>query len=539
MDAKTIAAMAAASERLSNKVSVKDENDPIKALMLPGLSAHNPPGALSDFCQIIEKHFERRYGSENYRIIGALGVAQVLAGRNVMTPTDSKAMFQMMLVAPSGSGKTACMQFVAKAAFCLGLESRFRGSMVTSLKQLQMATVEAGGALIYSVDDNDTHVLNWDNERSPLEGIANFIRSESSTTTPWLASAPIRMAFDEVLAAASNVKLLEGKAKVEGWILPRVDSTKEIDFIALARMNQDVAKRYAKAKKDADMAEKPIERIKVVPIISLTPDKGKRIISNWKDNGSMGRTFFISNSGDIEEKKDEPAEWKPAPFVNQWKPRIPHGLVKGKWGEGARERYRELDRAIDSLRNDGGITGTVSARYGQLIIDMATLCAFVDPVARNGNDFYVNVNHIEWAYQACLESLLAMRDYSEGDAEENGLEADEWKSIVSKIKNCVEGNAKFRASHSVAVMRDRVCRDRVKTIISACSSAGMHINAEIFLYRVLECIGACRYAPVDIDPENTKKVRIIEGGRWDDIPMTSEVRTILATAMTRIKWMRK
>lgn len=540
MDHKTIAAMASASDKLSrSSVKNEGESDPIKALMIPGLSVHTPPGALADFCSIIDKHFERREGSESYRIIGALGAAQLIAGRNVVTPTDSKIMFQMMLVAPSGSGKTACLQFIGKAAFALGLDDRYRSSTVTSLKQLQMAAIEAGGSLIYAVDDNDTHVLNWDNERSPLEGISNLIRSESSSTIPWTASSPIRTAFDEVLASASADKLIEGKSKSEGWLVPRVDGGRAIDFVAFAKMNQDVAKRYAKAKKDADMAQKPIERFKIVPIISLTPDKGKKIIANWKDNGSMGRTFFISNSGDIKEKKQDPTDWKTMPFANQWKPRIPHGMVKGKWGEGAREKYIELDRKIDSLRNDGGITGTVSARYGQLIIDLATLCAFVDPVARSGNDFYVNVNHIEWAYQACLESLIAMRDYSEGEPEENGLEADEWKAIIRKIKNCVEGNSKFIASQSVSVMRNKVCRDRVNTIISACSSSGMHMNAEIFLHRVLECIGSCRYAPVDLDPENMRKVRIIEGGKWDDIPMTAEVRNILATAMTRIKWMRK
>lgn len=539
MDIKTIAAMSAASDKLRGMAANQEESDPLKAMMLPGVSLHNPPGALSDFCSIIEKHFERREGTESYRIIGALGVAQLLAGRNVVTPTNSKMMFQMMLVAPSGSGKTACIDFVGKAAFHLGLDSRFRGSMVTSQKQLQMSVIEAGGSLVYSVDDNDTHVLNWDNERSPLEGISNLIRSESSSTIPWVASAPIKAAFDEALTAASAEKMLDIKSKLEGWILPRLDFCKSIDYNALAKMKQDVAKRYAKARHDSDMAQNPIERFKIVPIISLTPDKGRRIISNWKDNGSMGRTFFIANSGDSGDKKDDPTDWKHVSFVNQWKPRIPGSLVKGQWGPGAAERYRQLDRQIDSFRNDGGITGTVSARYGQMILDMATLCAFVDPAARSGNDFFVNVNHIEWGYQACMESLIAMRDYYEGEPEENGLESDEWAAIIAKIKMCVEGNSKFIKFRTVAVMKDRVCRDRVKSIISACTSSGMDMSPDKFIYRVLECISQYRQAPIDIDPENPRKVLINEGGDWSGIPMNQEMRNILSTAMRKLRFMKK
>lgn len=539
MDIKTIAAMSAASDRLRGMAVNQEESDPLKAMMLPGVSLHNPPGALSDFCRIIEKHFERREGTESYRIIGALGVAQLIAGRNIVTPTDSKIMFQMMLVAPSGSGKTACVQFIGKSAFALGLDLRYRSSMVTSQKQLQMAVIEAGGSLVYSVDDNDTHVLNWDNERSPLEGISNLIRSESSSTIPWVASSPIRMAFDEVLASASSQKMLEAKSKSEGWLLPRIDGTKEIDFLALGKMKQDVAKRYAKAKKDSDMAQNPIDRFKIVPIISLTPDKGKKIISTWKENGSMGRTFFIANDGDSGDKKDDPTDWKTSSFVNHWKPRIPGSLVKGKWGHGAAERYRQLDRKIDSLRNDGGITGTVSARYGQMILDIATLCAFVDPAARSGNDFFVNVNHIEWGYQASLESLIAMRDYYEGEPEENGLESDEWAAIIAKIRRCVEGNTKFIKFRTVAVMKDRVCRDRVKSIISACTSSGMDMSPDKFIYRVLECISQYRQAPIDIDPENPKKVLINEGGDWSGIPMNQEMRNILSTAMRKLRFVKK
>lgn len=538
MDLGTISKLAQASDSVSVKPRQPESNDPIKALMLPGVSAHNPPGALSEFCEIIGKHFEYREDCEMYRIVGALCAAQVIAGRNVLTPTRSKAMLQLMLVATSGSGKSSSLGFVSAVAKALGVGDRYRDSVVTSLKQLQMAIVEADGALVYVADDNPTHVLNWDNERSPLDGVSSFFRANSSSSEAWRAPSPIRQAFDEILATASSQKMLEAKARAEGWLLPRVDGTKEINFKEFARMKQDVAVRFAEAKRHADMAEKPIERIKMTPVIMLTPESGVKIMRNWIDNGTMGRTFFVYKDGEKGKARPIPEKWNPTSFVNQWRPRMPSVPMTGKWGPGAQDRFAELSEIMDSMRNDGGIVGNVSSRYSQMMIDLATLCAFIDPVARSVSDFQVNVDHIEWAYQACLESIVAMRDYAEGDPGETGLEADEWVSLVGKIRACAE-SSKFQANPTIAVMVDRVCRTaRVKTIISACVSARLDVTKEKFIYILIECISQYRHAPIEIDPENPSRLRMVAGGSWDDVPMNNTVRDMLSKALAKMKFIK-
>lgn len=539
MDIDQIKKFAQFSENLAQKpVAVAENTDPVKAMMLPGVSAHNPPGALADFCEIIGNHFERRYGCEMYRIIGALSVAQVIAGRNVVTPTKSKAMFQMMLVAPSGSGKTACMDFVASAAYHLGASKHFLGSTVTSLKQLQMSMIEAGGSLLYLVDDNEGHVLNWDNERSPLDGVSSFIRAQSSTQQSWSATSTIRAAFDEVLTSASSMKVIEAKARVEGWHVPRVGDSKDIDFNAFEKMNQPIAKRFAEAKRNADLANSDIERFKLVPVISLTPDKGQRIINNWRENGSMGRTLFVYRDGEIAEKKDIPEEWKYAPFVNMWKPRMPNKLMTGEWGEGCEELFKELDRKLDSLRNSGGIVGVVSARYGQMMLDIATLCAFVDPEARSQNSFVIGEVHLKWAFQTCLESLVAMRDYHEGEPDDTGLEYDEWLYLVSQVKQCVEG-VKFQETPTIAVISDRVCRNkRVELLISAAISARIEMTKKKLILNIIECMSQWRHAPIELDPNASNRVRLVEGGSWEDIPMDNTIRDLLTKALGKKKFIK-
>lgn len=540
MDLDHIMKMAQASDALMRKSkSPVEEEDPIKSLMLPGVSAHNPPGSLGEFCDIIGKHFQRRPGTELYRIIGALAAAQVIAGRNILTPQNSKIMFQLMLVAPSGSGKTSMIEFAAHAARELGLEERFRGSTVTSLKQLQMAIIEAGGMIVYMVDDQDGHVLSWDNERSPLDGVSSFFRSESSSSLPWSATSPIKKEFAEIMAQAGSAKMLESIARIEGWMLPRIGEKNDIDYKALARMNQDAAKRFAKAKADSDLAQKPIERMKFIPVISMTPDKAKKIVENWKSSGTMGRTFFVCHKDELQGKDRDIPKWESRSFVNFWKPRMPKSAMTGRWGEGAKERFYDLDDLLDSLRNEGGITGQVATRYGQLMLDMATLCAFLDTSSRTVSDFTIETRHLEWAYQACLESLLSLRDYHEGEPAENGLEVSEWQSILGKVRSCVEGNVKFREKQYVSILSNRICRDRVKDIIDACNSSGMTLNASTFTHKILECVGQYRYAPVERDPNDHKKVRVNTDGNWNDIPMNQEIRNIMTTAMRKMRFMKK
>lgn len=517
-----------------------EEEDPVKDLMIPGISAHNPPGELSTFCNIIENHFEWREGCEMFRIIGALGAAQVLAGRNITSPTGSKCMFQMMLLATSGAGKSAPIEFISQVAVSMGIHSRFLGSTVTSTKQLQMAVVEGDGSLIYVADDCASHVKNWDNERSPLDGISSMFRTLSSSSVPWVAPSPIRRQFDEDLASAASSKAIEAKARAEGWIIPRIDGTKEIDYMRFEKMNQDIAKRYAKAKRDSMLAGSPIDRMKFIPIITMVLHEAKGIISSWQDNGSMGRTFFVCDprdSGDFKDIDNDP--WHPRSFVNEWKARVPAGLYPSHWGVGAKDKYDELRRRIDSLRHEPGITGSVSARYGQLVGDMATLCAFCDMSSRTAKDFTVNVNHLEWAYQAALESLLAMRNYAEGEPDDNGLEVNEWQNILSKVRKSVEGNAKFKQFKTVATLKDRLCRDKIKNIIDAYASSGANMTPEKFTYLVIECIGQYRYAPIALDEENPRKVVFLDNGRWNDIQMNTEIRNILTSALRRMRFMPK
>ena len=544
MDLDAIRKMGQAADRHRAKAGElfranEEDEDPIRSIMLEGVSAHNPPGGLGELCEIIGNHFQRRKGMEIARIIGALAAAQVIAGRNVLDPEGKKVVFQLMLLAESGIGKSSMLEFAGNVASALGLHERFKSSPVTSLKQLQMSIIEAGGTMVYLVDDKPSHVMNWDNERSPLEGISNFFRSESSSSLPWHAPAPIRREFGEALALASSPKMLEATARAQGWILPRVMDGKDIDLNALAKMNQDVAKRFAKARADNDLAENPIDRLKFVPVITMTPESARKIVEGWKENGSMGRTFFLNFEGGVGKVERHLPEWNARSFANVWKPRVPHLPMRGKWGIGAMERYDKLFDALDDLRGEGGITGRVASRYGQLMGNMATLCAFMDTASRSATDFTVEVRHMEWAYQACLESLVSMRDYLEGQSEENGMEVNEWESIVSKIKSCVENNAKFREANYLSVLRDKVCRDRVKHIIDACNSSGMNLTPASFMVRVLGCISEYRYAPVEVDPNNPKKVRVNEGGKWKDIPMNQEIRNIMTTAMRKMRFMKK
>ncbi len=527
------------SEALIHSHGVKPDNtDPIAHIDIPDARQRikEPPGELATMCNIIAEHFEKRKDGHMFRLAGAIGVAQVIIGNKLKTPTGSKMMFQVITVAKSGSGKSAPMEFVGEAAIALGVPERYRSSTVTSTKQLMMHTIEAGGAMVYNIDDNKNHLVSWDNDRSPMGETSGFIRSQSSTSIPWEVTAPIQRDISAALSDAMNLKLITARSKAEGWLVPRTGDGDEsqVDYVRLAQMPHSTGINLGKAMRTAELASKPIDDFKIVPMVSLTPDMAQSIVTNWRANGSMGRSLFLYYAGDVPDFKDDfPKPWNPSKFVNMWKPRIPGITEKAVWASGAEAVHKSLSRRMDSIRNEEGIVGIIATRYSQLMTDLATMCAFFDVSARKGKSIEVGVSHLEWAYITCIDSMKAMREYMEGEEETDGLAQTEWGNIVARVRRIVESEV-FITRPSLSTIKNRLVRDGVKKLVSASDSNNMPMTPEKFTHAIVSAIIENKFSPLAMDDLMSTKIIVVPDGSWDNLRMSAEVRNILEYALKKI-----
>ncbi|MHC1838136.1 hypothetical protein ACYPTD_29645, partial [Klebsiella pneumoniae] len=295
-----------------------------------------PPGSLGEFIKEIEKNFERRDDGEKYRLVGALGLAQIMAGRFIIGPTGSKCSTGIFLVARSGAGKQAPVNFIKQYAEALMISDRLCTTTATSLKQIQTSMIEGDGSLLYVVNDDKQHIDSWNDPRSAyLGGTAPWYRSLTDEGG-WVPTRTIIRDIEENMAKAMNPKTIVSVAMAEGWIVPRIGGAQDgmIDYKRLSQMDHSVGRNLKKVMAEHELCTRDggIENARFIPLITVTPVQGIDAVRSWQKDGGMGRTLFILGHGDDEEmpllKREQPAGEVNRRIVNEWKQRILRSITR-------------------------------------------------------------------------------------------------------------------------------------------------------------------------------------------------------------------
>lgn len=530
---------------LALKASIKpvgkiDAGNPLDAIDVPEFrdGYQLPPGMLGDLICEIEQHFERREEGESFRLAGAICLAQLIAGRNIIGPTESKCAFNIFMIASSGGGKGDMIKFVEKYADKLGISSRLSSSTMTSTKQIKMALIEAGGFLLYVADDCPEHLQLWSDARSSLGDTSSWFRA--SATGDWTPEMTIRSAFAEELQKAQQPKLINAASVAEGWRIPRVNDSDEgpIDYVKLSRMNNETGKRLKHCMQAYELSSDKIKNIRFIPLVTVTPDQGLVTVRKWRADGGMGRSLFIRSPEYIPQMKAERPDLQVSTkIINEIKPRIPTSIINVKFkSKEVADYYDLLAKKIDEARNIEGIAGHMGARYGQMVIDLATICAFMDMSSRDGMNPYIQECHLEWAYGVAMKSLYDAREYLEGEAEFDGLENTEWDNLVKKVQKWTE--SKLFEKPYISGLKNKICRDKVSKIIAAADSNSLQMNPDRFTYELVMAIYENKNSPIMLDPDNPTKIILASGGSWSGLRMNSTMRNILSAALKRMRFMR-
>lgn len=524
--------------RSSNSEGIESGN-PLDAIDIPEFHEAYPlpPGGLSEFMLNIANNFEARDESERMRLSGALGLAQLIIGRNVIGPTKSKCSFSVITIAESGGGKGSSLAFIYEAAKKLGITNRLSKSPLTSTKQIKSKLISAGGSLVYIADDCPNHLASWSDPRTPLGETSAWFRS--CVTSDWDPEITIQRDFAEELAKVQNPKTIMAIASSQGWSVPKVSGTEGmIDYKRLSMMPHECGAALKLAMESYELACKGVERVKFIPMITATKDQGISTVSKWKADGGMGRSLFIfaQEPGKIGKKSvKRPDNEVSRAIINEWKPRIPNSLVHVKFKSKDVDNYYDiLDRRIDSARNFEGIAGHMGARYGQMVIDLATICAFFDISARNGQDIFVDINHLEWAFSVAITSMKEAREFLEGEQESDGLEQTEWEKLVAKVQKWT--NSKSFEKPYISVLKNTICRERVNKIVAASATNSMPMTGDKFTYELVVAITENKKSPIKFDEENPSIILLCNGGSWSDLKMNPEMRNILGIAMKKLRF---
>lgn len=510
----------------------------------------NPPGSLGEFIEEIEKNFERRHEGERYRLVGALGLAQIMAGRFIIGPTGSKCSTGIFLVARSGAGKQAPVNFIKQYADALMISDRLCTTTATSLKQIQTSMIEGDGSLLYVVNDDKQHIDAWNDPRSAyLGGTAPWYRGLSDEGG-WVPTRTIIRDIEEQLAKAMNPKTIVSVAMAEGWIVPRVGGAQDgmIDYKKLSQMDHSIGRNLKKVMSEHELCTRDggIENARFIPLITVTPVQGLDAVRSWQKDGGMGRTLFILGHGDDEDmpvlKKDQPTGSVNRKIVNEWKHRILRSITRVEFeSEKVNDKRYELVCHLEKcLGNVEGVIGDVVPRAGQMIVDLASICAFTDLSSRNGMTPVLKEEHLEWAYMTVINHLRSLRDYVEGDVAFSGLEEDEWENIIAKMKKIMEGK-KFIAKPYTSVLKSALCRGRIETIIKAANSNHLQVTPERFISEILVSITENRHSPIDIEASaisGGSRIVFRDEGSWNGLRMNASVRNIISSAVKRMKFMR-
>lgn len=521
-------------------------------LVIPELAEayREPPGAFVDFMAEIRDNFERRYDGDVYRIVGAIGLAQAIVGPHIKGPTGSKCAFGTFVASATGSGKGAPNDFVRAYAEKLGISMRVSESIMSSTKQIQMRLIEAGGSLLYIADDCPKHLKSWSSPSGNLSDMDEFFRS--SSTGSYSPTTTIRIAFSELLEKRMNPKSIVAASRREGWNIPRIrvgyspDENGEtpegpIDYAALAKMPHRTGIEIRRLLVvDELLKQESIKNARFIPLISITPDSAPEIIRSWTNNGGMGRMLFISGHDELPALRMdvESVGQVNMRIIHEWQSRIPDkDFTVGFRSDEAKARCDFLRLRIDDMRNEPGITGVVATRYGQLMIDLATLCAWFDFSARNGDTAAVDIRHLDWAFSMVVKSMRSLRDFMEGEADFDGLEQTEWNSILGRVRKIIESPS-FKGY--ISALANKLCRDRVEMIIRAAESVGMKIDARSFSTEVMRAIAQSERSPVRLH-ENGRSIVIDvdKKGSWDGIKMTQPVIKILSNYVNKTKFTRR
>lgn len=527
-------------------------SDPLDEADFPELHEKHkiPPGYLGNFIKEIEENFERREGGDKYRLVGAIGLAQVMAGRFIIGPTGSKCSTGIFLVARSGAGKQAPVNFIKQYAEALSISDRLCTTTATSLKQIQISLIEGDGSLLYVVNDDKQHIDSWNDPRSSyLGGTAPWYRGLSDEGG-WVPTRTIIRDMEEQLAKAMNPKTIVSVAMAEGWIVPRVGSSSDgaIDYKRLSQMDHSIGRNLRKVMAEHELCTRDggIENARFIPLITVTPTQGIDAVRSWQKDGGMGRSLFILGHGDDEEmpllKREQPSGSVNRKIINEWKHRVLHSMTKVEFeSEEVNDlRYELVCRIEKCLGNVNGVIGDVVPRAGQMIVDLASICAFTDLSSRNGMTPILKAEHLEWSYITVINHLRSLRDYIEGEVAFSGLEEDEWENILIKLRK-VMGGKKFINKPYSSVLKSGLCRGRIETIIKAANSNHLQVSPDRFISEILIAITENRHSPIDIEVSalnGGSKIVMREEGSWSGIRMNASVRNILSAAVNRMKFMR-
>lgn len=505
------------------------------------------PGALGEFMDEIAKNFERRNDGERYRLTGALGLTQAMAGRYLIGPTGSICNTGIFLVARSGAGKGAPVSFVRAYSNALGIGSRVCASKSTSTKQMQLDLIAGGGSLLYVVNDDKQHLEDWNNPRNAyLGGTMAWYRGLTDGGV-WVPNRPIIKELLENLTWEQNPKRIMAAASAEGWIVPLTggdDGKGVIDYKRLAMMDHSVGRALKSAMNEYEIATKDggIENAKFVPLITVTPEQGIDAARSWQKDGGMGRVLFQLGhlaGEEMPEMKDvEVSGTLSRKIINEWKGRILTAKTHAVWADDdVKKLHRSLSMKLESELGDrDGVVGDVIPRMGLMILDLATLAAYADLSSRRGMTPAVTMEHVEWGYIVVLEHLAGLQRFLEGEQEFDGLENTEWENIVEKIKRICESQAFIKTPY-LSVIKNKLCRDRIKKIINSADSNNITLTPDKFVYEVLLAIEENKHSPLMLDRDNPRAIKMCSDGSWDGLRMNSTVRNYLSAAVKRMRFM--
>lgn len=507
-------------------------------------SFDSPPGALGEFCRVIENSFEFNEGGEKFRIVGAINAAQLIMGNNIVSPTLTKVMFNTLVAAPSGTGKGAPMMFVSAIAQALGLQHRYVSSARSSTKQIQISMVKAFGSLVYNVDDNPNHVAAWADPRSQFAEYDGFVRGQATESSPWEITNQILAELREETMKILSEKFITGDSTEKGWVVPRLGYDGEgkapIDFDAVAKMPNETGRRVKAALElSRYIMDGRVERAKVVNAITMTPENLARFIPAWAENGTAGRTFFVyCESGSARPLFNIPNREIPRSLIREWSPRIPSKPVTAEFAdsEGPQMSFdiRTAFYDIKESSNDGTIAN-VAARCAELAINLATLAAFMDTAARDGVDkIKVGKAHLSWGFLAAKESLKSYREYLSSGEESDGTAHTEFEKIVIAVRKIVEAKS-FNGYVSTITTRLKT-KKNIMTLVNAMSKPGETVKPEHAIGLVVEAIANSPRSPFMIDGMNPNKLHIMDGGDWEDIYLEGRLFGLMERATAKLRY---
>lgn len=405
------------------------------------------PGLVGECQAAIRDHFERRQDGARYRLSGALFAMLALGGNRLKMPGGGKVMLTMITLAASGSGKQAPIDFLAALTDQCGLYDAVIDSGVSSLKQLQIAMIRAGGSLVYVVDDSPQVVKAWNDSRSAMGLIADTLRTMTTSSIPFRAPGPVIRELQEEYAKISNINVIAAALKREGASVPMIregtgDKVKSFPDVNSAEFKRTrIGKQVTTAEMMLRIAQEGIPRASINAMISMTPEDGRDFMEKGIKNGQIGRSIFVL--GHEERPAFLPADPDyriPVELVEKAKRLITTYDISIQYeNKAASDLARAMREKLDECRPDSSAVADVTARYGEMVNKVAALLAFGDHEdvsgrATPGDRVKIGKKHLYWAYFCMVDSLRAIDEFFTSDTTSDGTTITELDIVLTAVR---------------------------------------------------------------------------------------------------------